>query len=205
MSNKFVLVGAGGFGREVRAWLEAYSPENEFAGFVDDVSSPRVIGSIDSHQVVEDAKYLVCVGGGALRGKIGARLEARGARLGTLVSPVGSFASPVDESPGSLFLGMCSVSSSVTIGRFVLIQGFACIGHDVDLGEGVTVSSHAFIGGGASVGRNTIVHPHATILPLVKIGANSVIGAGSVVLKDVPGDVTVFGNPAKIIAVREGA
>lgn len=204
MSKKYVLVGAGGFGREVRAWLELYSQDNQFAGFVDDVASPGVIGSIDKHEVVADAEYLVCVGGGALRGKIGARLEARGARLGTLVSPIGSYASTVAGSPGSVFLGVCSVSSSVTVGRFTLIQGFACIGHDVELGEGVTVSSHAFIGGGASIGHNTIVHPHATILPLVKIGNNAIIGAGSVVLKDVPDNVTVFGNPAKVIAIREG-
>lgn len=40
---------------------------------------------------------------------------------------------------------------------------------------------------------------NCTILPGVRIGRNSLIGAGSVVAKDVPPDVVVAGNPAKII------
>ncbi|WP_150322079.1 acyltransferase, partial [Enterobacter hormaechei] len=46
---------------------------------------------------------------------------------------------------------------------------------------------------GASVGAN------ATILPGITIGYNSIIGAGSVVTKDIPDNVIVAGNPAKII------
>ena len=46
---------------------------------------------------------------------------------------------------------------------------------------------------GASIGAN------ATILPGLTIGENSMIGAGSVVVKDVPANAVVVGNPAKII------
>jgi len=38
-----------------------------------------------------------------------------------------------------------------------------------------------------------------TILPGITINANSIVGAGSVVTKDVPENVIVAGNPAKII------
>lgn len=40
---------------------------------------------------------------------------------------------------------------------------------------------------------------NATILPGVKIGRNAVVGAGSVVVKDVPDDSVVVGNPAKVV------
>lgn len=39
----------------------------------------------------------------------------------------------------------------------------------------------------------------ATILPGVTVGENAVVGAASVVTKDVPANVIVAGNPAKII------
>ncbi len=49
------------------------------------------------------------------------------------------------------------------------------------------------------IGNNVWIGGSATILPGVTIGDNVVIGAGSVVTKDVPSDVVVGGNPAKII------
>lgn len=49
------------------------------------------------------------------------------------------------------------------------------------------------------IGKNVWIASNVTILPGVHIGDNSVIGAGSVVTKDVPENVFVAGNPAKII------
>ena len=50
-----------------------------------------------------------------------------------------------------------------------------------------------FVEKGASIGSNV------TILCGIKIGENSLIGAGSVVVKDVPKNTIVVGNPAKVI------
>ncbi len=47
--------------------------------------------------------------------------------------------------------------------------------------------------------RNCWIGAGATILRGVTIGENSVVGAASVVTKDVPDNVIVAGNPAKII------
>ena len=46
---------------------------------------------------------------------------------------------------------------------------------------------------GASIGSN------ATILCGITVGERAIVGAGSVVTHDVPSDVTVVGNPAKIL------
>lgn len=51
----------------------------------------------------------------------------------------------------------------------------------------VEIGDDVWIGGGA------------IILPGVTIGSNVIVGAGSVVTKDVPNNVVVAGNPAKII------
>ena len=53
--------------------------------------------------------------------------------------------------------------------------------------EPVNIGDSVWIGGGA------------TILPGVSVGDRSVVGAGSVVTRDVPADVLVAGNPARII------
>lgn len=49
------------------------------------------------------------------------------------------------------------------------------------------------------IGNNCWIGGKAIICPGVTIGDNVTIGAGSVVVKDVPSNVVVAGNPAKII------
>ncbi|MBW2975797.1 N-acetyltransferase, partial [Candidatus Woesearchaeota archaeon] len=49
------------------------------------------------------------------------------------------------------------------------------------------------------IGENAKIGANSTILPGVKIGSNAVVGAGSVVVKDVPENKVVAGNPAKVI------
>lgn len=49
------------------------------------------------------------------------------------------------------------------------------------------------------IGRNVWIGAGAMILPGVTIGDNTVIGAGSVVTKDIPGDVVAVGNPCRVM------
>ena len=48
------------------------------------------------------------------------------------------------------------------------------------------------------IGKNCIIGPRAIIMPGVKIGDSCVVAAGSVVVKDVPANSMVAGNPAKV-------
>ena len=49
------------------------------------------------------------------------------------------------------------------------------------------------------IGSDVWVGAGALILPGVRIGSRAVIGAGSVVTRDVPGDVFAAGNPCRVI------
>ena len=49
------------------------------------------------------------------------------------------------------------------------------------------------------IGQNVWLGGNTVILPGVTIGDNVVVGAGSVVVKDIPANVVVGGNPAKFI------
>ena len=53
------------------------------------------------------------------------------------------------------------------------------------------------------VGNNVWIGGNVCICPGVTIGDNVTIGAGSVVTKDIPSNVTAFGNPCKVHKVNE--
>jgi acetyltransferase-like isoleucine patch superfamily enzyme len=84
----------------------------------------------------------------------------------------------------------------ITIGNDVKIGDLStildCDFHQVDCQNNVTMKE-------VVIGNNVWISRMCTILPGVKIGDNSVIGVGSIVTKDVPKNVLVWGFPARII------
>lgn len=86
----------------------------------------------------------------------------------------------------------------------VVIGETAIVGQNVSIFQGVTL-------GGVSTAKekrhptvmdNVIIGAHATVLGDIVIGENVKIGAGSVVVKDVPPNVTVVGIPGKVVVKR---
>jgi acetyltransferase-like isoleucine patch superfamily enzyme len=53
--------------------------------------------------------------------------------------------------------------------------------------------------GGPVVESLARIGANSTLLPGVRIGRNALVGAGSVVVRDVPADTVVGGNPARVI------
>lgn len=49
------------------------------------------------------------------------------------------------------------------------------------------------------IGDNVWIGGGAIVLPGVSVGENSVVGAGAVVTRDVPANVVVVGNPARVV------
>lgn len=113
------------------------------------------------------------------------------------------------------------IQSDVAVGKRVKIQShsFVCSGVEIHdeafIGHGVVFTNDRFPrstnadgslkGGGdwvkerTVVGRRAAIGSNATILCGISIGENAIVGAGSVVIKNVPSNAVVAGNPARII------
>ncbi len=82
----------------------------------------------------------------------------------------------------------------------VLIGTTAKIGNNCNISHMVTIgSNHDKY---ATIGDNVYIGPHTCIIEDVRIGNNAIIGAGAIVIKDIPENATVAGNPAKVVSMK---
>ena len=95
------------------------------------------------------------------------------------------------------------VGNNVYISQGAYICGIVTLDDDVFIGPNVVFVDSKFEKSKQSsikVSKNVLIGGGSTIYPGVIIGENSVINPGSVVFDNIPSNVEVTGNPAKITA-----
>jgi sugar O-acyltransferase (sialic acid O-acetyltransferase NeuD family) len=130
-------------------------------------------------------------------------LSAHGIEIATAVHPRAFVAGDASIGAGSQVLAMAVVAAGCALGRGCIVNHHADVDHECILADGVHLGPGATLCGLVSVGAFTLVGAGATVLPRIRIGSRSVVGAGSVVTRDIPDNVIVLGNPARIIRAHD--
>lgn len=209
--KKLVLLGAGGFGREVAAsilpFMNQREPSYELIGFIDDGVQYKEGDMIDGYpwlggqEWILDHKDDVCctctIGSAKTKAEIQRKLTEEGVRFATLIG-YGVYIAPYSViGPGSVLYGWTQVSVNCKIGAGVVLNDSVRIGHDVTIGDYTSIMPGTGISGGCVIGKEVDIGGHAYIVPGRKIGDGARIAAGSIVFTNVKAGTTVLGNPAK--------
>lgn len=206
-----IIVGAGGLGRKVFVCLRRLNTDHKWniLGFIDDNANAlegkkcdlEIIGKISDWQPTEDQVFVMGISDPKVKHKVSDLLLAKGAKFETVVSPDVLLGDYVQIGEGSVIMTPYNVESGVEIGRFVTMLG-STIALDGRIGDYSTTAGFANLTN-ADIGREVYVGSHAVILENVKVGDGAFVSVGSVVMKDVPANMQVFGYPARIVGERK--
>jgi sugar O-acyltransferase (sialic acid O-acetyltransferase NeuD family) len=203
IGSALVIVGAGGFGREVLQYaIDAGIPVR---GFLDDRCdaltgtglSVAVTGPIEGHVPAADVAYVVSLGDPGTRRRIAASLAAAGARFASVVHPRAWVAPTAVLGDGAIVAPGAVVGPHAVLDAHVALNVLASIGHDATVGEGSVFSPYATCNGDARIGAGVLLGTRATVLPGVHVGEGARIAAGAVCYREVPAWALAQGDPAR--------
>jgi sugar O-acyltransferase (sialic acid O-acetyltransferase NeuD family) len=149
--------------------------------------------------------FLVCISDtkrGERRVELSRYLEACGLMPVSAIHPTVYIAGSVTVGKGLQTYPRAVVNEFTVLADYCILGSNCSVDHDGRIGNGVHIMGGASVAGGVTIGNNASIATNATVLPNVRIGANAIVGAGSVVTKDVPDNVVVVGNPARIVRER---
>ena len=209
--HELVIVGCGGFGREVAdviSAINAQAPTFDLVGFVDDDPSSEdieriarldlpLLGTVAGALAGPARQYALGIGSGPVRRLLDRRFEAAGWAAPVLVHPQASIGADVDLGPGTILCAGARLTTNIHLGRHVHVNLNSTIGHDTSLLDYVTVNPLVAVSGGVTIGEATMLGTHCAVLQNVEIGRDSVVGGSALVIRDVGDKAIVKGVPAR--------
>lgn len=209
--DKVIIIGAGTYGTVYAEYLSD-THKYKIIGFLDDdltklgefYNGIEVIGTLSFLKKLSfderNLNVFVPIGNNQTRKNIIEYARTLNLRTPGFIHPSANIhkstqiGSTVYILPGSHLMPFVSIKDNVMISMGVNIAHHSC------LDENCFVSQGSNIGASINIGCNTFIGIGSTIMTGVKkIGRDTIIGAGSVVIKDLPDNAVVVGNPGRII------
>ena len=210
-----VIVGAGGFGREVRLMINQINKNDKkynFLGFYDDafqkgqlIDSFKILGGVeDLVSIKSKISVIIAIGEPHIKKKVVfLLLKNKLLSFPNIIYPNNT----LDEESVSLGIGniICEgsiLTTNIIFKDFIIVNLICSIGHDTIIDSYSSIMPGVNISGEVYIHECVYVGTGAKLINQLEIGSYTVIGAGAVVTKSLPVNCTAVGVPAKIIKVN---
>ena len=207
-----VIVGAGGFGREVE-WLINRLNQNQkkfnIIGYVDDnkeigtkISELEVICNVEGiRKLNKTINVAVAIGNSKVRKRSVEKMKKmQNVEFPNLIDPSVIIDEKIIKGEGNIICAGTIATVDIEIKNFNIINLDCTIGHDVKICDFVTIYPSVNVSGNVLLNDCVEVGTGTQIIQGKTIGKNTIIGAGSVVIRDIEENVTAVGVPTRILA-----
>lgn len=149
---------------------------------------------------IANVGFVVGIGGGngKIRTEVHDWLKSEGLTPLSVINRSAYIGLDCEIGEGCQILPNATLAPRVKLGKAVIINCSASVDHECELEDGVHIGPGAKLAGCIHVGVNSFIGTNATVLPRIMIDNNVVVGAGSVVTKNIPSNLVVYGNPARV-------
>jgi sugar O-acyltransferase (sialic acid O-acetyltransferase NeuD family) len=210
--QRVVIIGAGGHGREVAEILRHQAHEGNgprVQGFVVDdpenhgaeVGGLPVLGDCSWFDAADpEGLAVICaVGLPQARKRLTERASARRLPFASAVSPLAYVSPEATLGVGVMVFPHAFVSAGSSLGDHSVVNVGASVSHDARVGRFGTLGPGVRVAGHASLGEGCYLGVGSSVIDRVSVGAWATVGGGACVTRDVAGDATAVGVPARVI------
>ena len=210
------IFGAGGFGREVKMLIDQINlinPTFNFLGYYDDgvkndhlINGFPILGGIKelNNSKNQSLNIVFAIGNPKIKKELRKNITNKEINYPVLINPnvlIGF--DHVNIGEGSIICAGTIITININIGKHVILNLGCTVGHDTNIGDYSSFMPAVNISGEVNIKNSVYVGTGAKLINQLEIGENATIGAGSVIIKDVPDNAVVVGNPGKIIKYND--
>ncbi|ARS36177.1 acetyltransferase [Pontibacter actiniarum] len=203
--QRIVLIGYSGHAFVVADTVEMLG--GEIVGYCDKVEAKRnpyslvYLGDEQDATTVSkltalEARFIVSIGNNSARRNLTKQLTEQGIHSISVIHPSAFISKLSTVGQGSFVSAGAIVNPMASIGMGAIINTSAVVEHECLVGDYAHIAPGAVLAGNVSIGEGSFIGANAVVKQGTSIGKNVVIGAGAVVVKDVPDNLILVGNPA---------
>lgn len=208
--KKIAVIGAGGFGREVKMLIDQINQKEkkfEVIGFYDDnenfttVNGLPYLGKIEKLNEVDfPLSVAVSIADPKTKRNIINSIKNTQIDFPNLIHPtvlIGEDA--LKTGRGNIICAGVIITVNIEIKDFVILNLSCTVGHDTVVGSYSSFMPAVNISGEVNIEEGVYVGTGTKIINQLEIGQYTIVGAGAVVAKTLPAHCTAVGIPAKPI------
>lgn len=213
--NDLAIYGTGGVGRQAVQIAQDMNDVRHrwnILGYLDDsptesqdsLNGLPVLGSGTWLQDHPTVSVCLAIASPTARRRVAQRLRSLGhERFASLVHPESCIGARSRIGTGAIIYPGVLIDTDVQVGEHVLINKACTLGHDAEISAFATFAPGVNLGGTTQIGEGCEFGIGSATVQSISVGDWTIVGAGAVVLRNLPANVTAVGVPAKQIKHRQ--